>query len=132
MCILNLCPYLIHISIYVIVSSDNHSDRYFSLIYYWWATGRHHKLLWSHLIHSHFGCLLLHLSLHLHVLRHLHNLVLKRVEIGWVVEMVENNWYVLFNDAFLVDEVCCCIYVNSARGTILEEFFSFFKKVDWK
>ena len=69
--------------------------------------------------------------LHL-LLVHLHSLISERVEVVWILDIVEKYSYIFLYDTPLIDKVCCCIHINTTLLTFLKELLSFIEEVDRK
>ena len=66
------------------------------------------------------------------LLVHLHPLISERVEVVWILDIVDKNGYVFLHDAPLIDEICGCVHINATLLAGLKELLSFIEEVDRK
>ena len=66
------------------------------------------------------------------LLVHLHTLISERVEVVWILDIVEKYGYVFLYDTPLIDEVCCRVHIDATLLTFLEELLPLIEEVDRK
>ena len=64
------------------------------------------------------------------LLVHLHPLISERVEVVWILDIVEKYGYVFLHDTLLIDEVCCCVHIHATLLTGLKELLPLIEEVD--